>query len=665
MGNFGSTRNLILAITLSVGIIAVWQIFFEMPRMQQEQLAQQEAQQRAETAQTPGTGATGDTGAIGAESAEQTIVVGDEAVDVAQSPRVTIVSDELHGSIRLAGARFDDLTLRGYHVSTEPDSPEVILLDPEGSDLPYFVEFGWGTDQAGIDLPGTATLWQADSDQLVVNQPLTLTWTNPQGITFERVITLDNQTMFTVTQRAINNSPNTISLSPLSHAERHGLPRLENYMVLHEGPVGVFDETLEEMTYSDVDDDGRVTHAGTGGWLGFSDKYWLVALIPDQQTPVTGIIDRLPGALPSYSITMADSVPTEIAPGATYEITNRLYAGAKDVRLLDSYGEELGIPLFDRAVDFGWFYFMTKPLFLLLTFIHGIVGNFGVAIMILTVIVRIFLFPLANKSYKSMSRMKKLSPQMQALRERFKDDKPKLQQEMMQMYKREKVNPAAGCLPLLLQIPVFFALYKVFLVSIEMRHAPFVLWIKDLTAPDPTTIFNLFGLIPWDPPSLLMVGVLPLLMGLSMWAQQQLNPAPPDPVQAKIFGLLPIVFTFFLASFPAGLVLYWTCNNSLSLLQQYVIMRRMGAPIGRKAGAAEQKRLAEEAKKAIDEAQREVEERRQREKAERAAARATAPTPSKPFKPKKSRGGQRGGRQGGRSGQRGGDQTKGAEGSTS
>lgn len=658
MGNFGSTRNLIVAITLSVAIIAAWQIFFEMPRMQQEQLAQQEAQQRAQTPDTA------DTTATGTGLAEQTIVVGEEAIDVAESPRITIVSDELHGSIRLAGARFDDLTLRGYHVTTDPGSPEVVLLDPAGSDLPYFVEFGWNAAQAGIDLPGPTTLWQADSDELVAGQPLTLTWTNPQGITFERVITLDDQTMFTVTQRAINNSSDPVSLTPFSHAERHGLPRLENYMVLHEGPVGVFDETLEEMSYSDIDDDGRVIHAGTGGWLGFSDKYWLVALIPNQQTPVTGIIERLAGGLPSYSISMVDNIPAEIAPGASYEITNHLYAGAKDVRLLDAYGENLGIPLFDRAVDFGWFYFMTKPLFLLLTFIHGIVGNFGVAIMILTVIVRIFLFPLANKSYKSMSRMKKLSPQMQALRERYKEDKPKLQQEMMQMYKREKVNPAAGCLPLLLQIPVFFALYKVFLVSIEMRHAPFVLWIKDLTAPDPTTIFNLFGLIPWDPPSLLMVGVLPLLMGLSMWAQQQLNPAPPDPVQAKIFGFLPIVFTFFLASFPAGLVLYWTCNNTLSLLQQYVIMRRMGAPIGRKAGAAEQKRLAEEAKKAIDEAQREVEERKQREKEERAAARANAPTPNKPFKPKKSRGGQRGGRQGGRSGQRGG-QTKGAEGSTS
>ena len=663
MGNFGSTRNLVLAITISVAIIALWQVFFEMPRAQREQLAELQAQQRAESTVEPlDTGeATATDGVAGGPVA---------AADVAESPRVTIVSDQVHGSIRLAGARFDDLTLRGYHVTVDPESPEVVLLAPEGSQLPYFVEFDWRVEQPGLELPGPTTLWEADSDRLVVNQPLTLSWTNPQGVRFERVITLDERFMFTVAQTVTNGSDSTIALSPFARSERHGLPQLENFMVLHEGPIGVFDETLEEESYSDIDDDGRVTYSGTGGWVGFSDKYWLVALVPDQQAPVTGIVDRLRGPVPSYAVEVGENGFAEVAPNGSVSVTNRFYAGAKDVRLLDRYSEELGIPLFDRAVDFGWFYFLTKPLFLLLTWIYGAVGNFGIAIMCLTVIVRIFLYPLANKSYKSMSRMKKLSPQMQALRERFKDDKQKLQQEMMAMYKREKVNPAAGCLPLLLQIPVFFALYKVLLVSIEMRHAPFVLWIKDLTAHDPTTIFNLFGLIPWNPPLFLMVGVLPLLMGISMWAQQQLKPAPPDPVQAKIFSLLPIVFTFFLASFAAGLVLYWTTNNTLSLIQQYVIMRRMGAPIGRKAGAAEQKRLAEEAKLAIEAAQREAEERREREKAERAQSRASQPAPSKPFKSKKARNAQRGSRSGQRGGQSSGQSAsgqspKGAGGTTS
>ncbi|MEZ5669780.1 MAG: membrane protein insertase YidC [Alphaproteobacteria bacterium] len=635
MENFGSTRNLVMAIVVSVAVIAAWQFFYEIPRNEERRQAELEAQQRAqsveETAQPSGP-------TISPSEVEAAAA----ATTAAQSPRLPIVSDRIHGSLRLIGARFDDVTLRGYHVTVDPESPEVVLLSPEGTDLPYFVEFGWTGAPDGVELPGPLTPWEADGSELVAGEPLTLSWTNPQGVTFERVITLDQDYMFTVTQRVSNGSDVPLSLTPVARAERQGLPRLENYMVLHEGAVGVFDETLEEIDYSDLTDDGAYTDASTGGWIGFSDKYWLVALAPDQDAPFTGTMSHMPGTAATFDLTWAETEPTAIAPGESQAVTSHFYAGAKDVRLLDDYGDALRIPLFDRAVDFGWFYFLTKPLFLLLTFIHGLVGNFGVAIMILTVIVRLFLFPLANKSYKSMSRMKKLGPQMQALRERYKEDKPKLQQEMMAMYKREKVNPAAGCLPLLLQIPVFFALYKVFLVSIEMRHAPFVLWIKDLTAHDPTTIFNLFGLIPWEPPTFLMVGVLPLMMGAAMWAQQQLNPAPPDPVQAKIFGFLPIVFTFFLASFPAGLVLYWTCNNILSLLQQYVIMRRMGAPIGRKAGAAEQARLKAEADRAIEEARREAEERKEREKAERAAARAAAPAPSKPFKPKKARAAQRG-----------------------
>ncbi len=612
---------MIIAIVASVVIFLAWQFFFEAPRIEREQQLLVEQQQLAEQQQE-----------IEVQEAQEAVIVIDGAeVNVVESPRVAIETPLLTGSIRLAGALFDDLVLKGYHLTEDPESPEVVLLAGTESEAPYFVDIGWESVENDVEVPGPTALWEADGEALTPDNPVTLTWTNEAGVVFEREIAVDDRYMFTVTQRVINDVGASGTVHPTAMAERRGLIETTGFFVLHEGPIGVFDETLEEYEYDDLSDEGLIQHPSTGGWLGYSDKYWLVALVPEQSEAITGQFSYERGTLGRYQVGWAENRARNIA-SEDVEITTRFFAGAKVVDMLDTYEEELAIPLFDRAVDFGWFYFLTKPLFQLLHWFYTHVGNFGVAIMCLTVVVRIILYPLANKSYKSMSRMKKLGPQMQAMRERFKDDRQAQQREMMALYKREKVNPAAGCLPILVQIPVFFALYKVLLVSIEMRHAPFVLWITDLSAIDPTSIFNLYGLLPFDPPSFLMIGVLPTLMGLSMWAQQRLNPAPADPVQAKIFAFLPLVFTFLLAGFAAGLVLYWTTNNLLSLAQQYVIMRRMGAPIGRKAGEAERKRLEEEAKQAVEKAKEE--QRQQREE-----QRQATPAPTKPFKPKKARSG--------------------------
>ena len=620
MGEFGNTRNMIIAVVASIVIFTAWQLFFEAPRIEREQQLVQEQQELAEQQQQVET----------QENAEAVIVVDGDEVNVVESPRVTIETPLLRGSIRLAGALFDDLILKGYHVTEDPRSPEIVLLAGTDTEAPYFIDVGWDNAEGEVEVPGPTALWETEDEVLSPGAPVTLTWTNGSGVVFEREIAVDDGYMFTVTQRVINDVGASGALRPTALTERRGLPETTGFFVLHEGPMGVFDETLEEYEYDDLSDDGLIQHLSTGGWLGYSDKYWLVALVPDQTAPITGQFSYERGTLGRYQVGWVENQPFNIAE-QDVEVTTHFFAGAKVVGLLDQYEEELSVPLFDRAVDFGWFYFLTKPLFELLHWIYTHVGNFGVAIMCLTVIVRLILYPLANKSYKSMSRMKKLGPQMQAMRERFKDDRQAQQREMMALYKREKVNPAAGCLPILVQIPVFFALYKVLLVSIEMRHAPFVLWITDLSAPDPTSIFNLYGLLPFDPPSFLLIGVLPTLMGLSMWAQQRLNPAPADPIQAKIFAFLPLVFTFLLAGFAAGLVLYWTTNNLLSLAQQYIIMRRMGAPIGRKAGEAERKRIDEEAKLAVEKAKEEQRQQREQD-------RQTAPAPTKPFKPKKARG---------------------------
>ena len=480
----------------------------------------------------------------------------------------------LHGSLSLTGGRIDDLTLADYHVDLD-DEVEIELLNPVGTANPYFAEFGW-VAEGDVAVPGNETLWQADADTLRANEPVTLSWDNGSGLLFTRTITLDDNYMFTVEQQVTNNSDQTVTLHPYSLLSRWGTPETAGFYILHEGPIGVFDETLSEVDYSDLIDDGNVEKTSTGGWIGITDKYWLTALVPDQSSEFNARFIAQPDQYqPRYQVDISTNGRI-IEPGGSAAVTDKVFAGAKEIDLLDGYAEQYSIPLFDRAVDFGWYYFLTKPFLYILKFFHGMTGNFGIAILMLTLVVKAIFFPLANKSYKSMSAMKKLQPEMQKLRERYENDKPKMQQELMALYKKEKVNPLAGCLPILLQIPVFFSLYKVLFVAIELRHAPFFGWVQDLSAPDPTSFVNLFGLIPFDPPAFLVIGVWPLLMGLTMYLQQKLNPQPPDPIQAKVMAFLPVMFIFLFATFSSGLVIYWTWNNVLSIAQQWLIMRKMG-----------------------------------------------------------------------------------------
>ncbi len=405
---------------------------------------------------------------------------------------------------------------------------------------------------------------------------MTLSWDNGQGLKFFRTYSLDENFMFRITQRVQNRGSTAVTLFPYGLISRTGTPETLGFYILHEGPIGVLQDQLVEVDYDDLQDAKVIKDTSTGGWIGITDKYWLAALAPDPKEKVTTrFVHSLAGKADKYQ-TDTLGVARNLAPGANITVESHLFAGAKEVKLLDSYSETLGIKRFDLAVDFGWFYFLTKPFFYALDFFNNHLGNFGLAILLFTVIIKIIFFPLANKSYRAMSAMKKLQPKMEKLRAQFKDDRAKLNQEMMLLYKREKVNPASGCLPIVIQIPVFFALYKVLYVSIEMRHTPFYGWIHDLSAPDPTSVFNLFGMIPFTPPDFLMIGAWPLIMGVSMFLQMKLNPAPADPIQAKIFMFMPIFFTILLAPFPAGLVIYWAWNNSLSIAQQWVIMRRAG-----------------------------------------------------------------------------------------
>jgi len=581
-------RNLFLAIALSLAILLGFQYFIAPPP--------EPAPATQSTEDTPAPTPSGKAGdvpvvpgaPVTAESAEQLAVNRDEVLG--EAPRVRISSPTLSGSLSLVGGRLDDLTLTKYKESLDPESPRIVLLSPVGAENPYYADFGWTGGDKDLKLPEPDTLWQADHEELTPAQPVTLSWDNGEGLRFERVFAVDQHYMFTQTQRVVNESGEPVDLATYGLISQTGTPQILGFYILHEGLLGVFDETLKEIDYTDLQEDGVEAQTSTGGWLGITAKYWLTALVPDQaKTVETRFIHSLSGGQDKYQ---ADYLyPTSsVAPGESLETTSRLYAGAKEVLLLDSYEEELNVPRFDLAVDFGWFYFLTKPIFYALHWLGQTTGNFGVAILLLTCGVKLIFFPLANKSYRSMAKMRKLQPKMVELRERFGDDKQRLNQEMMQLYKQEGANPLSGCLPIVVQIPVFFALYKVMFVTLEMRQAPFFGWIKDLSAQDPTSFINLFGILPYSVPPLgpfevINLGVWPILMGLSMFLQQRLNPQPPDPVQAKIFLFMPFIFTFLLAQFPAGLVIYWTWNNTLSIIQQAVIMKRAGVPIGRGASA--------------------------------------------------------------------------------
>lgn len=582
-------RNLILAIVISVGIILGFQVFYEMPRMErQQQLTEsQNTGQGGEgvVPPSPGTsGATsgaapGGTAGVGAALDPNAGQLTSRADALARLPRVQIANGRVHGSIALDGVRFDDVTLVDYRQTVDPNSPEIELLNPVGARDTYFAEFGW-VPEGQIPVPNADTLWEAVGDELTQQAPVEFRWDNGEGLLFAKQVAIDENFMFTLERSVTNTSDQPVTLYPYGLLSRWGTPETAGFYILHEGPIGVLDGTLKEIDYDDLHEE-PISLSSTGGWAGFTDKYWLTSLVPDQAEDLEANFRHfVRDGQDRYQVDYLGSARV-IQPGATITVTDRLFAGAKEVNLLDAYSEAYGIPLFDRAVDFGWFYFLTKPFFYILTFFyHNVFGNYGLAILALTLLVKIVFYPLANKSYRSMSQMKKLQPEMVKLRERHANDKQKMQQELMALYKREKVNPMAGCLPILLQIPVFFALYKVLFVSIEMRHAPFFGWIHDLSAPDPTSIFNLFGLLPFAVPAFLMIGVWPVLMGFTMWLQFRLNPQPADPIQAKVMGLLPFIFVFLFATFPAGLVIYWTWNNLLSIAQQWLIMRRMGVSAG-------------------------------------------------------------------------------------
>jgi YidC/Oxa1 family membrane protein insertase len=591
-------RNLLLAIVISVGILIGFNYLFQgmrpppptPPVPTQTAPAPSTAQPGSAPAPVTAPGETAPTTAP-----PPAVALPREQV-IASQPRVRIETPRLHGSIALKGGRIDDLMLAIYHETTDPKSPEVVLLSPTGSKDPYFAQFGWcplegcGKDAKRADLeklPGPDTLWVASEGVLKPNQPLTLTWDNGEGLVFTRTIAVDENYMFTVRDAVRNSGTAPVSLKPYGLISRTGTPPGSAYYILHEGLAGYLGGHVfgtgsgflwlgDEDKYSNLTPNEPRNYSSEGGWLGFTDKYWLAALIPAQDKAIKArFIHTAEAGIDRYQ---ADYVgpETTVAPNGTAESTARLFAGAKEVSLLDQY-RDAGIPKFDLAIDWGLYYFLTKPIFVVLQFFHGLLGNFGLAILLLTLIIKLLFFPLANKSYAAMSKMKLLQPEMQKIRERFPDDKPRQQQEIMAMYKRVGANPLAGCLPIVIQIPVFFSLYKVLFVTIEMRHAPFFGWIHDLSAPDPTSFANLFGLIPFQPPYFLAIGAWPLIMGVTMFLQQKLNPQPVDPVQARMFMLLPVVFTYMLSSFPAGLVIYWAWNNLLSIAQQWAIMHRAGA----------------------------------------------------------------------------------------
>ena len=596
-------RNLILAIVLSVSILLGFQVFIEGPRIE-EQRVLQEAQKTKGAAQgvnpaipdrsvvpipgqPPSQSVVPTPGAVppgaGAPVAGQPVAPNSisRAALVDGEPRIKITTDRAIGSIRLKGGLIDDLTLLNYRQTLEKDSENIVMLSPLGTQNPYYAQFGWTSTTTGITMPNADTVWTADRSTLTVGQPVTLRWTNPEGIDFAQVISIDKNFMFDVDQRITNNGRQTAVIHPFGLISLTGVPETSGFWILHEGMIGVFEDTLTEVDYDDLPDEPNGIQAidGAAKWLGITAKYFATSLVPDQKVTNNGrFVHTAPSGKDKFQADYLAASQT-VAPGQSVAFSTRLFAGAKEVRLLDSYEETLGIPRFDRMVDFGWFYFLTKPIFYAIDYFYQLLGNFGLAILLLTVLIKLAFFPLANKSYKSMSRLKKLQPKMVEIRERHKDDRQRQNAAMMELYKKEGANPMSGCFPILIQIPVFFALYKVLFVTIEMRHAPFFGWIQDLSAPDPFGLLIGFGLFQWDVPQSLQivnVGIWPIIMGITMFLQQKLNPQPADPMQQKIFMLLPIVFTFLLGSFPAGLVIYWAWNNTLSIAQQWVIMRKMG-----------------------------------------------------------------------------------------
>jgi len=588
--------RMMLAVALAGLLLIVWQAQVEYPRRKliaevTQAEAEKAAKARAREAQI--------------EAAKTEPVPQTHAARLAASPRIKIASDKLHGSIALKGARFDDLQLALYRMELDETSPEVTIFAPQGDEDAYFAQVGWVSPDGSTQVPNDSSLWKADQKELVAGSSVNLRWDNGQGVTFIISIALDQDYMFSVGQRVENHSKAAINVAPYAYINRSYHEPAQHFNIMHEGPMGVLEGALKELSYQELREKGTHSYDNASGWLGITDKYWLSALIPAEASYHTNFTYYQKSGQDRYQVDYLGST-AQIEAGGNAASALRLFAGAKEIEVLDRYtvgdGKEAPVPLFDRAVDFGVLYLLTKPLFLLLNYFYSYIGNFGLAIMMLTIVVKLAMFPLANKAFKATTQMRDLQPEMQKLKERCGEDKQKFNQELIQLYKREKVNPASGCLPILIQMPVFFALYKVFFVTIEMRHAPFFGWIRDLSAPDSSNLFTLFGLLPWDAPGFLHLGVLPILMCATMVIQMKQQPKPTDPTQAKMMAIMPYFFLFMFTGFPAGLVLYWIWSNILSILQQIVISWRYHKyhPVGQQKKAS---KIAEKkAKKASAEA---------------------------------------------------------------
>ena len=572
----GEQKNLFLAIGLSVAIIIVFQLLFP-----QQSVMSPTSTNDIEEIQ-PATSIDDN------QVVSRTIVKSKEDI-IVLSDRVNIQNPLLSGSINLTGAILDDLVLLKYKESLNDDSKNINLFSPEETANPYYIEFGWkklSNNSSVIDLPMRDTQWSATASNLTPNSPVTLVWTNNQNVTFKIHFEIDDNYLFNVSQIIENNSSSNIEVFPYRLIKRINLPDTINFFILHEGLISLLNDELLEKDYDDLQDDCSTTTSekklfcdqkSKGGWLGFTDKYWMSALIPNPDETINANYRHSNNGKDDFRVGYVGKV-FEIKPQSTHLYNGRVFAGAKSLNILDNYKNNNNITRFTDAIDWGWFSFLTKPISYAINWFYGYAGNFGLAIVAFTILMRLILFPLAHTSFKSMAKMKKLQPEMQRLKETYPDDRKKMQQELMALYKREGANPIAGCLPLIVQIPIFFSLYKVLFCTIEMYHAPFYGWIHDLSAPDPLGALTLFGIIPWDVPaflSLANIRLLPIFMGFTMWLQQKLNPAPTDPTQAKIFKFLPFVFTFILAGFAAGLVLYWSVNNILSIAQQWFIQRKI------------------------------------------------------------------------------------------
>jgi YidC/Oxa1 family membrane protein insertase len=606
-------RNTILAVILSGIVLIAWQYFYNMPQMERQRATQQVQSELAKrdqaantTTSSPAAPATSpDTPAQTPTAAPAPIVSRDAAITA--TARVKIDTPRLTGGIALKGGRIDDLSLVQFRETVDPHSPPIVMFSPSNTASPYYAEFGW-VPSAGstVRIPDLNTVWQQEgTNNLSPDSPVVLKYDNGDGLTFRRTIAIDDRYLFTIRDNVTNVSNAPVTLYPYALISRGGTPPVSGYSILHEGFIGyVGDKGLQELTYKNIDDGkplldnpeskGTLFESVTDVWLGITDKYFAAALLPDTNLTLINAHFSTGGRQKRYQADYLAPAQT-INIGGVGSANARVFAGAKEVSVVGinfplgpgGYDRQLSLNHFDLLIDWGHFYFITKPMFLAIDYFYHLVGNFGIAILLVTVLVKLLFFPLANKSYASMAKMKSVQPQLAALKERYPDDKVKQQQEMMEIYKKEKINPIAGCLPVVLQIPVFFSLYKVLFVTIEMRHAPFYGWIKDLSAPDPTNLFTLFGLVPFDPiatlgphfGSYLVLGIWPIIMGITMWFQMKLNPAPPDPTQKIIFDWMPLIFTFMLAGFPAGLVIYWAWNNLLSVLQQSFIMRRNGVKV--------------------------------------------------------------------------------------